>query len=122
MIESAVVAVVFLVLLTGIVEFARLGFAYNEVSYAAQSAARYAAVRGASSGHPASASEVQEVAESFMAGLDNSNVTVAATWTPDNNPGSTVQVVVHYTFATILLPISRQPFTLTTTARALITQ
>ena len=36
----------FLLLFAGLMEFGRLGFAYNTVSCAAQRAARYAAVRG----------------------------------------------------------------------------
>src|SRR5262249_8865413 len=96
LIESSIVAVVFLLLLVGIIEFGRLGLAYNEVSFAAQCAARYASVRGSSSGHPAAAKDVQTAALAYTAALDNSQVTVTTTWSPDNNPGSTVSVKVSY--------------------------
>jgi len=122
LVESSVVAVVFLLLLAGIMEFGCLGFAYNEVSFAAQSAARYAAVRGSSSGHAASAADVQTAAETYTGALDNTQVTVTTTWTPDNHPGSTVQVKVSYNFATVLVPLSATALTVQTTARAIITQ
>lgn len=116
------VAVSFLLLLTGIMEFGRLGFAYNEVSFAAQCAARYAAVRGSTSGHPALASDIQAVAEIYTGALDNTQVTVATKWKPDNSPGSTVQVTVSYNFATVLVPLSATTLPVQTTACAIITQ
>lgn len=122
LVESSVVAVVFLLLLTGIMEFGRLGFAYNEVSFAAQQAARYAAVRGSNSGHSASAADVTAAAEIYTGALDNSKVSVTTTWSPDNHPGSTVQVTVTYGFATVLTSLAVKLFTVQTTARSIITQ
>ncbi|HWC95099.1 MAG TPA: TadE family protein [Candidatus Sulfopaludibacter sp.] len=122
LVESAVVATAFLVLLTGVMEFGCIGFAYNAVSFAAQRAARYAAVRGAGSGHPASAADVQAAAKVYTGALDNSKVTVTTTWLPDNQAGSTVQVKVSYSFAVALVPISAKALTLQTTSRHIITQ
>ena len=122
LVESAVVAAVFLLLLVGIMEFGRLGFAYNEVSFAAQRAVRYAAVRGSASGHAASAADVQNAALVYTGALDNTQVTVTTTWTPDNHPGSTVQVMVVYNFATVLVPLSAGMLAVRTTARDIITQ
>ena len=122
LVESAIVAVVFLLLLVGIMEFGRLGLAYNEVSFAAQCAASYASVRGSSSGHPAAASDVQSAAKVYTGALDNSQVTVTTTWTPNNNPGSTVKVKVTYKFDTVLLPLSATTVPVQTTAAAIITQ
>jgi Flp pilus assembly protein TadG len=123
LVESSVVAVVFLLLLTGTMEVARLGFAYNEVSFAAQSAARYASVSGSSSGHVATAAGIQSVAETYTGALDNTQVTVTTTWSPNNNPGSTVQVKVSYNFATVLVPLSPAgALTVQTTASSIITQ
>ena len=135
LVESAIVAVAFLLLLTGIMEFGRLGFSYNEVSFAAQCAARWAAVRGSSSGHPAAAADVQAAAEVYTGALDNTKVTVTTSWSPsgtcpfspppgnpNNNPGSTVQVKVSYHFATVLVPLSASGLTVETTACSIITQ
>jgi Flp pilus assembly protein TadG len=122
LVESAVVAVAFLLLMTGIIELGRLGFAYNEVSFAAQCAARYAAVRGGSSGHPASTADIQTAAKAYTAALDNRQVAVNTTWSPDNRPGGVVQVAVSYVFATALAPLAGRGLTIRTTARQIITQ
>jgi len=121
-VESAIVAVVFLLLLVVIIESSRLGFAYNSISFAAHRAARYASVRGSASGHPASAADVQAEAQSLIVALDTSKLTVTTTWTPDNNPGSTVQVVVSYGFKTVLVPVAGNLVRFQTTSRQIITQ
>jgi Flp pilus assembly protein TadG len=122
LVESSVVAVVFLLLLAGIMEFGRLGFAYNAVSFAAQRAARYAAVRGAGSGHPVLAADVETAARQYTNALDNAKVTVTTTWSPDNLAGSTVQVTVSYAFGTVLTPLAKNALTVQTTAREIISQ
>ncbi len=122
MVESALVATVFLLLLVAIMEFGRLGFAYNSVSFAAHRAARFAALRGSTSGHPASAAEVTSEARSLVVAMDPANMAVTTTWTPDNHPGSTVQVRVSYGFRTLLVPLSAGSMTLATTSRQVITQ
>lgn len=122
LVESAIVAVAFLMLLVVIIESSRLGFAYNSVSFAAHRAARYAAVRGSASGHPASAADIQAQAQSLIVALDNTKLGVTTTWTPNNNPGSSVQVVVSYGFRTVLVPVSAPLLTFQTTSRQTITQ
>lgn len=122
LVESSLVALAFLMLLTGIVEFSRLGFAYNNVSFAAQCAARYASVRGSASGHAASAEDVQAAAETYTQALDNSKVTVTTTWSPNNNPGGTVRVTVVYRFPTLLAALAPNALTIQTTAASVITQ
>lgn len=122
LVESSIVAVVFLLLLTGVVEVSRLGFAYNDVSFAAQSAARYAAVRGSSSGHPASAADVQAAAKVYTNVLDNSRIRVDTIWSPNNNPGGTVRVTVTYRFPTLLAMLAPDSLTVQTTSASIITQ
>lgn len=122
LVESSIVAVVFLLLLTGVVEFSRLGFAYNDVTFAAQAAARFAAVRGSSSGHPASAADVQAAAKVYTNALDNSKVTVDTRWSPDNNPGGTVQVTVTYRFPTLLSALAPDSLTIQTTSASIVSQ
>ena len=119
LVESAVVATVFLMLLAGIMEFGRLGFAYNCVSFAAQRAARFASVRGSSSGHAALAADIESAAKGY-APLNAAQMTVATTWLPNNQPGSTVQVIVTYTFKSVLVPVGTM--TLQTTSRHIIAQ
>jgi Flp pilus assembly protein TadG len=122
MIESTLVATVYLLLLVAIMECGRLGFAYNSVSFAAHRAARYASLRGASSGHPASTADVAAEAGALLVALDSANVTVTTTWTPDNRPGSTVQVTVSYGFRTLLVPMSAGLMMLATTSRQTVLQ
>lgn len=122
MVESALVATVFLLLLVAIMECGRLGFAYNSISFAAHRAARYATLRGSTSGHPASAADVTAEAESLIVALDNTNLGVTTTWTPDNHPGSTVQVRVSYGFRTLLVPLSSNLLTLAATSKQVISQ
>ena len=120
LVESGVVASVFLLLLAGVMEFGRLGFAYNSVSFAAQRAARFAAVRGSESGHAAVASDVEAAAKDYAGALDRNQITVATTWQPDNHPGSTVQVKVSYIFTSVLVPVGTM--TLQTTTRQIVEQ
>jgi Flp pilus assembly protein TadG len=122
MIESTLVATVYLLLLVAIMECGRLGFAYNSVSFAAHRAARWASLRGASSGHAASAADVRTEANGLLTALDFANVSVSTTWTPDNRPGSTVQVTVSYGFRTLLVPMSARLMTLATTSRQVVVQ
>jgi Flp pilus assembly protein TadG len=122
MLEGALVMTTFVVLLVGSMDFGRLGFAYNSVTYAAHQAARFAATSGSASGHAASVATIQANADSNLLGLDASKLTISVTWTPNNNPGSQVQVVVSYGFQPLVIPISSTSLTLKSTAVDIITQ
>ena len=104
MLEIALSFTAFLLLTVGVMEFAMAVYAYNFCSYASGEATRWAAVRGSqysNSSNPAlpalTQADVNNYVVSQMVGLDSSRLSVAASWTPDNNPGSTVQVTVSYT-------------------------
>ena len=122
MLEGALVMTTFVVLLVGSMDFGRLGFAYNSVTYAAHQAARFAATGGSASGHAASVAAIQANADSNLLGLDASKLTISVTWTPNNSPGSQVQVVVSYGFQPLVIPISSKSLTLKSTAVDIITQ
>ena len=122
MLEGALVMTTFVVVLVGSMDFGRLGFAYNSVTYAAHQAARFAATSGSASGHAASVAAIQANADSNLLGLDASKLTISVTWTPNNNPGSQVQVVVSYGFQPLVVPISSKSLTLKSTAVDIITQ
>ncbi|HYW48939.1 MAG TPA: TadE family protein [Bryobacteraceae bacterium] len=122
LVESSIVAIVFLLLLASITEFGRIGMAYNLVSFATHRGARYAAVRGSASGHPAAGSDVQTEVQSYINALDLTKLTVTTTWTPNNSPGSTVKVVSSYGFQSILIPMSSSLITVKTTCQEVITQ
>jgi Flp pilus assembly protein TadG len=96
MVEAALILLPFLLLIFGIIEFGVVIRAYNFVSYAAREGTRWASVRGADSGVPASASQVSTFVKRQAVGMDSSNLTVATTWIPDNKRGSSVRVQVSY--------------------------
>ncbi|MGD0867933.1 MAG: TadE family protein [Bryobacteraceae bacterium] len=122
MVESALVTTAFLILLMGIADFGRMGFAYNSIAFAAHRAARWAATRGSTSGHAAALADVQADALANLAALDNTQLTVGVTWSPNNSPGSTVQVQLTYNFKTLLIPISSTTLTLKSESAQIITQ
>jgi len=122
MLEGALVMTTFVILLVGAMDFGRLGFAYNSVTYAAHQAARFAATSGSSSGHAATAAAIQANADGNLVGLSATGLTVSVTWTPNNNPGSQVQVQVSYNFQPLVIPISSTSLTLKSTAVDIITQ
>ena len=122
MVEGALVMTTYIYLMVGIMDFGRMGFAWNSITYAAHQAARFAATNGSASGHPASAAAIQANADSNIAGLSANSLNVSVTWTPNNNPGSQVQVLVSYSFKPLLIPISSSTLTLKSTAVDVITQ
>lgn len=96
LVEGALCFSAFLFITFGVIEFAMAIYAYNFCSYAAQDAARWASTRGANYPSPATATDIQNHVASQAIGLGNS-LTATTTWTPNNAPGSIVQVKVQYT-------------------------
>lgn len=122
MVEAAFVITTFLIVLIGIMDLGRLGFAYTSVAYATHHAARFAATNGSASGHAAAASDVQSNVQNNVVALDTGKLTVNVTWTPDNRPGSQVQVSVNYGFKPLLIPLSAGIVNLKSTSSQTITQ
>ena len=122
MLEPALVTSLFLTLLMGIADFGRMGFACNSIAFAAHRAARWASTRGSASGHAATVAAVQADALANVTALDNAQLTVGVTWSPNNNPGSTVQVQLTYNFQTLLIPISSKTLTLKSTSAQIVIQ
>ena len=108
-VEFTLIALMFFMLVFGLVEFGRAIFDYSLVSSLAREGVRWASVRGSGSGHTATATDVSTYVQGKAAGLP---VTVTTTWTPNKNPGSTVSVQVQYTFrsvAPVLLSLGTIP-------------
>ena len=122
LVESALATTVFLMLTFGIIDFGRMIYSYNSVSHLAREATRYASVRGNSSGHPASASDVTQAVRNRAVGLNLSLLSVTTTWQPSNAPGDTVRVTVSYDFrpAVPLVPAAYR--NLRSTSRMVISQ
>ena len=122
LIESAMALTSWSILMAGIMELGFTGLVANSVSFAAQRAARYASVRGSASGHAASAADIQAIATQSAAPIGAGLLTVTVTWTPNNSPGSTVQVRVSCSIRPALLPLSATPLNLQATAAQLVVQ
>jgi Flp pilus assembly protein TadG len=112
------------VLLLGlaITNFAMAISAYSFVCYGARDATRYAAVRGATSPTPASSSDVRAFVVAEAAGIDTSRLTVATTWSPDNQPNSTVAVRVQYNFQFQIPFVALSPVNLSSNSQFVISQ
>jgi len=106
--ELPIVLVLFLVVTFGIVDAARLIYAYDVVSLSAREAVRYAVVRGSSSAHPASVDDIKAVVQSNTVGVQVNTGDIDVTWEnpSTNDPGSTVVVTVRNTYS----PIAPFPF------------
>ena len=122
LVEGALALLVFLILVDGIMELGLIGGISNSVSFAAQRAARYASTRGSTSGHAATASDIQGVAQEYAIPFNTSALSVNVSWSPDNTPGSTVTVKVSYVLGPSLAPISTAPMHLAASASAVIVQ
>ena len=111
-----------MIILMGVVDFARLIYAYDTVSEAVRAGARYAMVHGNSSGQIATASDIQTQARLWLPGVvGGDSATVNTTWSPDNKPGSTVTVQVQCTYAPISSLLDGS-WTIQSTSKRLIVQ
>ena len=122
MVETALVITCYLMIVFGIIEFSQATFAWNFVSYAARNATRYASVHGATSQTIATAQSVTNVVLAQAVALNNSNLTVSTTWTPNNQPGSTVQVKVSYLYKPLLVVVFPSVQTFSSTSQMVILQ
>ena len=122
MVETALVITCYLMIVFGIIEFSQATFAWNFVSYAARNATRYASVHGATSQTIATAQSVTNVVLAQAVALNTSNLTVSTTWTPNNQPGSTVQVKVSYLYKPLLLVVFPNVQTFSSTSQMVILQ
>jgi len=121
-VEGALCFTVFMMIIFGVIDFGRLVFAYNFTAYAAREGARYAMAHGNTSKSPATSNSVRTVATNQAIGLDASAITVTTTWSPDENPGSTVQVKVQYAFTAIVPYLAASSMNVQSTSQMVISQ
>jgi Flp pilus assembly protein TadG len=101
-IELALVLPVFLLMICGLMELSHYAYMRVALSDAAREGVRYAMVRGAASAAPATADSITTYVRSRIALLDPTDVTVTASFAPNNRPGSVVTVQVSYPYAPFL--------------------
>jgi Flp pilus assembly protein TadG len=101
-VEFALVATVFFILLFGIIEFSRLMLMYHHVGNVAREGSRYAIVHGFDSGVNATAADIENYVKSISP-VDPNNLTVTTTWeNPNHEPKTWVKVQVNYDFKFIV--------------------
>ena len=100
--EFALVAPFFLTAIFGLIEFGRVLWSYSTLDHAVQEAARFAMVRGAESGVPATTGEIAQAVRNSALGLVGNSIAVTVNFSPDNQPGSMVDIDASYTVATAL--------------------
>ena len=118
MVELAMVGMLLFTLLFGILELGRAVWIYGTVAHLAREGSRYAIVRGADSSQTTNAAAVDAHVQGLAAGMTGLVVTTA--WTPDNEPGSVVQVRVDRLFDPIVPLVGLGPITLSSTSRLVI--
>ncbi|WP_334682373.1 TadE/TadG family type IV pilus assembly protein [Vibrio europaeus] len=106
-IEFTLVSVLFMFMICSIIEGARYVYSNGALSHLAREGARYAAVRGSqavkdplrSSDAPATESTISAFVQSRS---PINNVTTSVVWSPDNSPGSEVDVTVSHDFSSFI--------------------
>lgn len=123
-VEFALIAPIFFLVLFSLVEAGRFMFFYETLNNATREGARYAIVNGANSlgcptGPPAPGSvacdptgnAVKQRVRDAAFGALGSAVTVTPTWFADNGRGSTVTVAASYTYSSLVPIVPLPPIT-----------
>ncbi len=133
MVEFAISSALMLMLIFGILEFARAVYTYHTVDNAARLATRWAIVRGSdcvAPACPATAATVKAYVASQLPLLTAANATVTTTWSngsgcyanPPNAPGCTVAVTVSYPFNFDLPLVSKAVLQMSSTSQMVISE
>jgi Flp pilus assembly protein TadG len=114
-VEFAFTAPMAILLTVGAMEVGRAVWAHASIHHAAKETARFAAVRGAASGSPATVANLEAMALQ-LADLPDARTTADVSLTPDNRPGSTVTVQLQHTFIPLALPFGSTSFNFSSSA------
>ena len=99
MVEYALTALLFTTLLIFIADGSRIFWNFITVTYAARAGARCGITHGSKSVLPAGPGRdagLRQVVLDAAPGLDPARVTITVDWSPDNTPGSWINVTVTY--------------------------
>jgi len=124
MVEFAMTALVCFGLLFGVMEMSSAVYSYHMVSTAAREAVRYAIVHSPTGPNPATTDQIEQVAKSYASGLDQSQLTVTATFPADPRlvTQKDAQVVVTYNYPLNIPFITPVTLSLTSTSKMLVSQ
>ena len=125
LVEFSMVAIVFFILVFGMIDVGRAVWNYNTLAQATREGTRYAIVHGADSTTPTGPvddSAVVTEVQKFTAGLNLSQLAVQATW-PDgsNASGSSVTVTSQYAYEPIFNFLGIISFNMTSSSTMEIT-
>ena len=103
----------------GIVEVSHYAYLRTTMANTAHDAVRYAAVHSSQATTPATTSDVKTFTNNELTGLGlnpdgTGGTTVTVTYTPDNSPGSTVNVSISYPFVPFMTGFDQIPGSSTT--------
>jgi Flp pilus assembly protein TadG len=122
LLEASLAILLFLGLVFAVIEFGRAVYSYNVLAAATREATRYAIVHGSGSSSPATEADIKARVRKWAIGLNPSALTVSASWSPSNAPGSSVAVRSDYTLSPITTLVLRNSITLTTRSEMMISQ
>ena len=133
MVEFAISALLMLMMVFGILEFARALYTYHTVENAARLGTRWAMVRGSdcvAPSCPATTNSVTTYVQGQLPLLTAANATVTTTWTnstgcyanPANAPGCVVTVTVSYPFNFDLPVVSKAVLQMSSTSKMVISE
>ena len=125
LVEFSLVAIVFFILVFGMIDVGRAVWNYNTLAQATREGTRYAIVHGADSTNPSGPvddSAVVTEVQKFTAGLDLAQLTVQATWPAGSNAsGNSVTVTSQYTYQPIFNFLGVISFNMTSSSTMQIT-
>ena len=101
-IEFGLLASIFITLSFAIIDFGRMMWLNNTVEHIAAEGARYAAVRGSNKSSPVDEDQVTTYVQDRATGIPAADMNINVTWTPNNNPGGSVTVLVTYNYEYII--------------------
>jgi Flp pilus assembly protein TadG len=110
LIEMALIFPIMAVLTAGFMDFSRAMWSQHTITHAAREGARYATVAQATD------TAITNVIKNAAVGLYADRINVSIVWDPDNEPGSTVRIVVTYPFDPLTPFVVRQSQTFQATA------
>ncbi len=104
-VEFGFLAPVFFIVTIGIVDFGRMVWLSNTVEHAAAEGARFAAVHGSNKATVATTQTITDFARGQAELIPPADMNIAVSWTPpgNNNPGSSVTVLITYNFEYLLV-------------------
>ncbi len=115
-VEYAMTLPILLAFIYGIVEVSHYAYLRTTMANTAHDAVRYASVHSSQSTQPATSTDVTNFVNSELSGLGlnsagSNGTTVTVTYSPDNNPGSTVNVNISYPYVPLMPGFNQIPGT-----------